>query len=73
MSTVSRFYKPVTIVTEDEYGRVGTEEWPMLSKLMIIARCRELSDQGWEPQEVQVDEAQGTLELHWWERSNVKD
>jgi len=60
-------YTPVTIITEDEVGRVGSEEWPMLTELMIIARCRELSDQGWEPQEIQVDEAQSALIVNWWE------
>ena len=62
----NRIYKPVTIVTEDEFGRVGTEEHKELTQDQIIARCRALSDRGWEPQEIQVDEAQWALPLKWW-------
>ena len=66
MNTPNKIYAPVTIITEDELGRVGVEDWPQLTMEMIIARCRWLSDEGWEPQEVQVDEAQGTLDTQWW-------
>ena len=57
MQKASKIYKPVTIISEDEYGQLGTEEWPQMTEGMIRGRCKELSDQGWEPQEVQVDDA----------------
>ena len=75
MSTPSdnAIYKPVTILTEDEYGRIGSEDWPQLTMEMIIARCRVLSERGWEPQEIQVDEAQGALDVKWWVDKNQGD
>jgi hypothetical protein len=63
--TMILVYKPVTILSENEHGQIGVEEWPELTKRMIAARCRELSDFGWEPIEIQVDEAQGTLTVDW--------
>jgi len=69
VSTANKIYKPVTILTEDEYGRIGSEEWPQLTMEMIIARCQVLSERGWEPQEVQVDDAQSLLQTDWWKYS----
>lgn len=62
----NEMYQPITIVSEDEHGRLGVEEWEKLTMAMLIARCRELSDIGWEPQEVQAGEAQSTLHVPWW-------
>jgi hypothetical protein len=61
------YHEPVTIVSEDEYGRLGSEEHKRLTECQIIVKCRELSGRGWEPQEIQVGESQETLFLKWWE------
>ena len=60
-------HKPVTIISEDEHGRLGTEEHAELTECQIITVCRDLSARGWEPYEIQVGEAQSTLHLKWWE------
>ena len=67
MSTASKTYVPVTIVSENEAGQIGIDEHeaPMTEK-EIIARCKVLSDRGWEPQEIQVDDSQYTLYIAWW-------
>ena len=58
-------YSPVTIISEDEYGRIGNEEHFALTLEEIKVRCRELSERGWEPTEIQVDESQYTLPVDW--------
>ena len=63
----NRIYKPVTILTEDKHGRIGSEAHDCLTQAQIISRCKWLSQQGWEPQEIQVDESQYTLPLKWWD------
>ena len=60
-----KIYKPVTILTENALGQLGTEDWPQLTMGMIIGRCKELSEDGWEPVEIQVDESQDTLPVDW--------
>jgi hypothetical protein len=59
-------YAPVTLLTEDEYGRIGSEEHDSMTEVEIRTRCQALSDRGWEPQEIQVGEDQHTLYLEWW-------
>lgn len=62
-----QLYAPVTILSEDEYGRIGSEEHDSLTHDEIKVKCKELSARGWEPQEIQVGEAQGTLFVKWWD------
>ena len=59
-------YSPVTIITENENGQLGTEEHGRMTVEGICLRCDELSNEGWEPVEIQVGESQETLPLKWW-------
>ena len=67
MSTVNKIYSPVTILTEDDFGRIGTEEHKELTEVKIKTRCKWLSYHGWEPVEIQVNDSQYTLPIKWWE------
>jgi hypothetical protein len=57
-----KIYKPVTILSENEWGQLGSEfkdegyDVPSLAK-----RVRELQDDGWEPIEIQVGESQYSI------------
>ena len=53
----------VTIITENEYGCIGSEEWTSLTAEQIKERINMLSDKGWEVVEIQHGESQDTLIL----------
>lgn len=59
-------YEPVTILSENETGQIGSEEWPSLTAGMIRGRIDELSGMGWEVQEIQVGEDQSSLDYDSW-------
>jgi len=56
---MTEFYKLVTILSENEWGQLGTETWDAgLTKEELGEKLISLQDRGWEPIEVQVDEDQ---------------
>lgn len=63
---IDEIYKPVTFVSENDFGQLGVEDWPALTAGMIKARVAELSEHDWEVQEVQVGDAQGELSYDIW-------
>src|SRR5210317_1662610 len=58
-----RIFAPVTILSEDELGRLGVETHDRLDEFQLRKRLRELMKEDWEPVEVQVDEAQGAIDF----------
>ena len=56
-----KLFTPVTILSEDEYGRTGVEEWEILTERTLKARLKNLQERGWEPIEVQVGESQDAI------------
>ena len=53
----------VTIITENEYGCIGYDEWTSLTAEQIKERINMLSAGGWEVVEIQHSESQDTLIL----------
>jgi len=53
-------FSPVTFLSENEDGDIGTEMHEVMTSAEIEARIAELSDLGWEVSEVQVNESQYT-------------
>jgi hypothetical protein len=59
-------YEPVTILSENAIGQIGSEEWPSLTAGMIRGRIDELSAMDWEVQEIQVGDGQESLSYDDW-------
>jgi hypothetical protein len=57
-------YAPVTILSEDEDGELGTELHKSLTSEQLQKRLLELQEEGWEPIEVQVDESQYSINFY---------
>ena len=58
-------YDIVTILSENEEGQIGHEEWSGITDGMLKGRIGELEKEGWAVQEVQVDEDQHAIP--WYE------
>lgn len=59
-------YKPVTILSENELGQIGSEDWTALTIGMIKARITELEARDWEVIAIQTGEALGDLPYELW-------
>lgn len=65
-ATKPGFALPITILSENEAGEIGSEDHDAMTRAEVITRCRELSAQGWEPQEIQGGDSMATLDIRWW-------
>lgn len=61
-----QFKLPITILSENEAGEIGSEDHDAMTRAEVITRCRELSAQGWEPQEIQGGDSMASLDIRWW-------
>jgi hypothetical protein len=61
-----KIYKPITIISENVHGIVGTEEWDSMTVEQMKERVKELSLKGWEVHIIQVGEDQHDLDFEIW-------
>ena len=60
-------FQPVTILCENGYGEISIFSYEeKQTQGSICDLCEGLSNSGYEPVKIQVDESQETLHVAWW-------